>query len=631
MLRRRSVPRLTRVQVAVSVGLVLFALLGWLGVTTVGRGGALDSGEHVAYAEYLDAHGHLPPKSVNYEYGSPPLFQATAVAAEHVVRWLPSHWAELPWNPVTRVLWLVLAVAAIACLASARPRLRAAGLGGLLVAAVWGLDEAISLGKTEAWSAGRLISFAACVGLVVLSGLIGREVWPESTRRAFGTAGFVAAYPVVFRMGVLFHPEMPLAFLCSLALLIFLRASRRGWPPRLGWALGAACGLAALTRQTALVVIVCVAAAALAVGRRGAGGFIARAAVIVVLVAGPWWGYAYHRWHNPLQSNLEPRASLMLGSQPASFYVSFPVRTLVIHPFRPDSSNELLPKLHEDLWSDWFGAFHDMWQSPSRLDRVTASTQSVLGLVGDGLAIAGLLFLALPAGRRVLVRRSAAPGDVGLGLLALVTLVGFAAFVVELIRFPQQYGDPIKSSYLLFTAHCWAAFSVAAWAWLRGRSPQAHAVLLAVASLYLVSYGTALGSSFSRGASRIVGGAAGAVDLTVQPSGSATTSGVGGDLEYAVGVTNSGNQTATSLVLTVGLSPGMHLLGLPYYERGSGCTGTTTLTCNLDFLPAGGFTLIRFEVQFTESGDQTLTTSASSAQPDVSPADNSASLTVHVS
>ena len=130
----------------------------------------------------------------------------------------------------------------------------------------------------------------------------------------------------------------------------------------------------------------------------------------------------------------------MLAHQPPSFYVSFPLRTLVIHPYRPDFSNELLPKLHAELWSDWFGVIHR--QSPTHLERVTASSQSVLGFVGDALALGGLVALAVPAAFRVLRRRSRAPADVGLGLLALLALVSFAAFVVTLIRFPQQLRRP---------------------------------------------------------------------------------------------------------------------------------------------------------------------------------------------
>ena len=72
------------------VALCLFAALGWQGVTTVGQIGADDSAEHLAYAQYLDAHHRIPGKAVNYEFSTPPLFQITAVAAERVVRHLPS-------------------------------------------------------------------------------------------------------------------------------------------------------------------------------------------------------------------------------------------------------------------------------------------------------------------------------------------------------------------------------------------------------------------------------------------------------------------------------------------------------------------------------------------------------------
>ena len=114
----------------------------------------------------------------------------------------------------------------------------------------------------------------------------------------------------------------------------------------------------------------------------------------------------------------------------------------------------------------------------------------MLGFVGDALAIGGLAALAVPAAVRVLApaqpragRRRARRCSRSLALAA------FAAFVVELIRFPQRYGDPIKSSYLLFTAPCWAIFSVAAWAALRSAAGGSALALVAVAALYVASYG----------------------------------------------------------------------------------------------------------------------------------------------
>ena len=294
----------------------------------------------------------------------------------------------------------------------------------------------------------------------------------------------------------------------------------------------------------------------------------------------------------------------MLDHQPPSFYVSFPLRTLVVHPYEPDFSNELLPKLHAELWSDWFRVIHR--QSPTRLERVTASSQSVLGFVGDALALGGLCALAIPGALRVLRRRSRAPADVGLGVLALLALVSFAAFVVTLIRFPQQYGDPIKSSYLLFTTPAWAVFSVAAWAALL-RHKRLGIALIAVAGLYAVSYAADLGAALSQPTGpRQIGGNAGFVDLSAGIQQNSPNPGLGGTIDFLTGVTNTGDQTATNVVLTVKLPSGMRLLGPPFYERGSGCTGSTTIVCDLDFLAGGSSTLIRYSVQVTGAGPQTV-------------------------
>ena len=120
-------PRLSRRRALLAGAFACLALLGWQGVTTIGRNGPVDAGEHLRYAEYLDAHGSLPGKAQNYEYATPPLFHAIATAAEHAVRRLPSHRAELPSNVLTRALWLLLAAAGIACLTSARRGLRRRG------------------------------------------------------------------------------------------------------------------------------------------------------------------------------------------------------------------------------------------------------------------------------------------------------------------------------------------------------------------------------------------------------------------------------------------------------------------------------------------------------------------------
>ncbi len=607
-------------------GLAAFALMGWQGVSTVGLNGWLDAGEHKAYAQYLDAHGSPPSKSANYEYATPPLFHAAAIGLEHAVRVVPSHALETPWNLLTRALWLALALAAAAAMTSIRVPVRVAGLAGLALAVIWGLDEAVSLGKTHPWSAGQFLSLGACVGLVLVTGLIAGEVWPRRPLRALAAAGFAAAYPVVLRMGVNFHPETLFALFASLATLLFLRAARLGWTNRLGWALGAACGAAALTRQSALAVLACVFFAGLVTGGRNALGFFARAALVAAVLAVPWWAYAFRTWHNPFQSNLEPRASLMMAHQPVSFFVSFPLTSLVVHPYRPDFDNELLPKLHADLWSDWVGGFHD-WRSPSRLERLTASSQSVLGFVADGLALGGLVAIAIPAGWRTFRRRGAQLSDLPLGFLGLLTVVSCTGFVIELIRFPQRFGDPIKSGYLLFTAPAWAIFSVAAWlAIVRGRA-RLQAALATVAVLYVLSYSLDLGTGFAHNWNS---GPPPGVDLNVLISTSVAEALPGQEVDYSIVVKNAGEQTGDNVRLRILLPDAMRLVGPPYRERGSGCAGAQIVTCDLDFLTGGQSTLVRFGARSARVGVQTVAVSVLAKEADWNSADNSAEAAVAI-
>jgi hypothetical protein len=222
----------------------------------------------------------------------------------------------------------------------------------------------------------------------------------------------------------MFHPEALFAALGAAAILVFLRAERLGWPLREAVLLGALLGGAALVRQTALVLVAGLGAAALARRTRPALRFALVTAAALLVAAGPWWGYALDRYGNPIQSNLE-REGYMLERQPRSFYVSAPVRDLVVHPYRPAFENELLPKFHADLWSDWFGGQQNRVE-PTRADRVLASSQSVLGLAVSIGAPVALVLLGWPGARAL----------------------------------PQAEGDPIKSSYMLFLAPVWALVAV---------------------------------------------------------------------------------------------------------------------------------------------------------------------------
>jgi uncharacterized repeat protein (TIGR01451 family) len=424
-----------------------------------------------------------------------------------------------------------------------------------------------------------------------------------------------------------------MAFLTALALLLALRGERRGWPLPLGVGLGIVIGLDIDTRQSAAVVAVCVVLFVLVVGRRRARRFLLGTLGAAVLVGGPWLGYAAYTWGNPLQSTLYRTGGMLEGGEPRSFYVSFPFPALVTHPYRDDFSNQLLPKLHADLWTDWYGQFHlNGWKGSTQLDHRTATSQSVLGFVGDALALGGLAAIGIPALVRVARRRGRRDSDTPLALLALVATASLAGFVAQIMRFPQITGVEIKASYLLFTAPCFAVFSVAAWLAVARWRRRAGIVLAAVAVAYLFSYGTSLASTLSKHYDPQAGiePTYGYVDLRLALRSNVIGRSIGSEVDYEASITNAGTMTAGNVVLDVDLPAGMSLLGPPYYERGAGCTGTSTIECRLDFLPNGMSTPVRFGVRLTQPGAQTLTARVSAYELDATPRSNVAVSTIVV-
>ena len=386
-----------------------------------------DAGAHIAYAGVLKTQGRLPTEAESYEYATPPAYAWLAVQLERAV----------------------------------------GGAGGL-----------------GAWRAGQLLSILWTAGLLAVAWLLGRELWPAHPWAAALAVAATATVPIVLRLGVMFHPEMQFAFLAALGVLLVVRAERRGWPLGYGAAAGIALGLAALTRQTAVVVMAALGVAVLLAGRRHALRFAAVAAAAIALTAGPWWGYQASRFGNPIQSNLN--RYILPGGQPREFYVSAPVGDLVLHPYRPYFAGELWPQFHADLWSDWFGAQHAYWPKPPQgATAVFESSQSLLGLVATALSLAGLVGLAR-AGLRGL-RRTEPGAFAGLAFLLLV-LASWAAFVAQLIRFPQGGGDPIKASYMLYLAPVFAVSGLSGAKRLWGRGRAWRLVIAAWAALYAASY-----------------------------------------------------------------------------------------------------------------------------------------------
>ena len=190
-----------------------------------------------------------------------------------------------------------------------------------------------------------------------------------------------------------------MAFLSALAILLVVRAERRGWPVALGAATGALCGLDLLDPSER--------------GRRvrlpsrwsrspQAGGEPAaswrRRSPLLAIVAGPWLGYAAYTWGNPLQGNLQrPAGGMLVEGEPRSVLRLVPAG----RPGRasvPAASREPVPPATP------CGALERLVRRPPcrarprrRRSGSPRSTQSVLGLAADALGLVGLVGFGAPA------------------------------------------------------------------------------------------------------------------------------------------------------------------------------------------------------------------------------------------
>ena len=451
---RVAAPRLA----VVAVVAVLAALL-WTGLPRLGNvPWVWDNLWFVSYAQTLGTQHRLPGPS-NLEYTLPPGLPATAALLRGAAKAVgPVDVRPLGGLPhgLRAVFWVALVVAAAGLLAVGRRR---SGWTLATVAAFLAALDVVSAATSVKWVPYVLPNLASVLGLVVVAALLAREVWPRWPWAPPLAAAATAVVPVVFRIGDVIHPDAPFALFGCAALLLVLRARRRGWSGWSGAAAGACLAAAALTRQSAVLLVAVVVLLVLLLGAREARRWLAGAAVVLVLVAGPWWGYQASRYGNPIQSNLD-RPGLMLDREPLSFFVHVPHET-VTDPWAVLRRNELFPKFHAALWSDWtgigsFGGPH------TTHERALSISQSVLGFGGDALVLGGLALFGLPALGRLLRRRAETAEDVGLGALSLLFLVAWAAYLTMLLRFPQRDADPNNPHYLLFLAPAAVVFGLAA-------------------------------------------------------------------------------------------------------------------------------------------------------------------------
>ena len=474
-----------------------FAVVCWSGIEQWKNSGGDDAYAYRDYVQWLDKQHRIPRRDQNYEYAVPigvpyvGMLVQRAFGAPNLDNPKSPPLQVLP-NMLRRALWVALV--ALGGLALTRSRAaKLLGLGAWIFAAAWAAAYVVAAADNEWWLPLVLVSFAAGVLLVPATAWLAAEVWPA--RRYAPVLGAIGAVllPPVFASTLYFHPDPPFALLSVAATALVVRALRTRLTLRLGLAVGLVLGGTALARQSGPLIAVALALAVLAVARRRALPFVGAGTVGMLLVAGPWWYQQWLRYHNPIEANLN-RPGYMLDHQPLSFFVSFPPK-LVTEPRTPNFGNELLPRFHAYLWSDYGGGYHH-WGATKAGAELLASVQSVLGFGGDALVLGGVALVGVPALWRVVRGRAAGELDSALTVLTTLFVLAWLAFVATLVRFPQREGDPIKVHYLLFLAPVSVVFAILAARAFARRGPRQRVLVQAWVAAYALSWTLTVATAF---------------------------------------------------------------------------------------------------------------------------------------
>ena len=120
------------------------------------------------------------------------------------------------------------------------------------------------------------------------------------------------------------------------------------------------------------------------------------------------------------------------------------------------------------------------------------------------------------------------------------------------------------------------------------------------------------------------GGGGPAPDLAVEASATPAAPAIGDTITYVIGVRNLGGQ-ASRVSLAVQLPAQVAYAG-SQSDRGAGCTGGATLTCDLDFLSGDLVASVRINAVVRAAGTLTMTAVSSSQPADAQPANDTANV-----
>ena len=118
-------------------------------------------------------------------------------------------------------------------------------------------------------------------------------------------------------------------------------------------------------------------------------------------------------------------------------------------------------------------------------------------------------------------------------------------------------------------------------------------------------------------------------DLAITKTASSSEVSVGGTLTYTLNVVNNGPAEATAVTVADTLPETLTLISVTPSQ--GGCTGTTTITCNLGVMANGAHATVTIVATATITGQVTNRAQVSANLPDGNPDNNSASITTRVS